>query len=163
MRADTYKRGDDECCWTAAIAAFTAFLALLAASLRSSSSSSLLLDGGTSWGQRVLRAFLPSNKRDDERLMPTGRIEIQDEINGLHRALESYADQHAIPPPPGLKRKVMKRVDSLATIEKEESIQPTYIQSIFSNITLAASILFPFRRIAGKASRIRPPCGKRMG
>jgi len=68
--------------------------------------------------------------------------DIQQEIDNLHKALEQYAEQHSIPPPPGLKRKVMKRVDGLAQMDAENSIQPTQGRSFFPNLSLAASILF---------------------
>jgi anti-sigma-K factor RskA len=69
--------------------------------------------------------------------------DIQKEIDNLHKALEQYAAQHSIPPPPGLKRKVMKRVDNLSEMDAgNNSIQPTRARSLFPNLTLAASILF---------------------
>ncbi len=67
---------------------------------------------------------------------------IQKEIDGLHKALETYASQHAIPPPPGLKRKVLRRVDNLAELESAAAPAAIYQNRGFFNLAIAASMLF---------------------
>lgn len=89
----------------------------------------------------VLGLTSPDDTRMVEELA-RNNPDIQQEIDGLHKALENYAAQHAIPPPPGLKRKVLKRVNTLAELEDEQTVAHLGRRNLYFNLALAASIFF---------------------
>lgn len=44
--------------------------------------------------------------------------ELRNELNAMQKAIEQYAEAHAVPPPPDLKSKVLSKIDDSETLDR---------------------------------------------